>query len=62
MRVCLVVVCWSYGCVLNMVMCVGLVDVCCPCLSVGFVDECWPWSCMLALEMHVGLFYGCGYS
>ena len=30
-RVCLVVVCLSYGCVLNMAMCVGLVDVCCPC-------------------------------
>ena len=56
MRVCLVDVCWPYGCVLNMVMCVGLVEVC------WFVDVCWPWSCMLALEMHVGLVYVCGYS
>ena len=66
MRVCLVVVCWSYGCVLNMAMCVGLVDVCCPCLSVlvllmsvGLGVACWPWRCMLAFFMVVDIVDAC---
>ena len=54
MRVCLVDVCWPYERVLNKVMFVGLVDMCCPFLKcVGFVFV------VLALELHVGLGDAC---
>ena len=44
-------VCWDWGCVLRLRMCVEVEDVCGWCVEVE--DVCWGWGCVLRLRMCV---------